>query len=236
MLIVTPSGLWNGHVLHMQAAPKRMLRRITLFPRGKIGARLWMRLIFEVQILRYLLPLAPFIAAMFIWPDLALPISQAPIPMMIVIAIFETKLLSIKRENREAVISDEDMARGQDALHFNATAILRKIAARRDLQDEEIMLVVEQSILARVPPLTLVSVQEAVPKARVLDLDDVEHAMLRQELFINDLSEGILQKITLRQNETLRAVAFEASTLSSHARMAARLEQRSDDAATLEAT
>ncbi|MFK7870126.1 MAG: hypothetical protein AB8B58_12910 [Roseobacter sp.] len=235
MLIVTPSGLWNGHVLHMQAAPKRMLRRITLFPRGKIGARLWMRLIFEVQILRYLLPLAPFIAAMFIWPDLALPISQAPIPMMIVIAIFETKLLSVKRENREKVISDEDMARGQDALNFNATAILRKIAARRDLHDEEIMLVVEQSILARVPPLTLVSVQEAAPKARVLDLDDIEQEMLRQELFHNDLSEEIVHKITLRQNETLRAVTFEASTLSAHARMAARL-QKAGDATTLEAT
>jgi hypothetical protein len=224
MFIVSPSTLWNAHALQMQSAPKRMLRRITLLPKNRISARLLLRLIFEVQILRYLVPLLPFIAGMFIWPDLALPISQAPIPMMIVIAMFETRVLSIKREKRETLISDGDMARGEDALTFNAKRILARIAAGRNLRSEELLLVVEQSIMARVPPLTLVSVQEAAPTPRVLDLDEAEMQLLEETLFDAEFTEKVLHRITLRQNENLRYVRFDAASLSAHARMAALMQ------------
>jgi hypothetical protein len=180
---------------------------------------MWARLIFEVQILRYLVPLIPFIVAMFVWPDLALPISQAPIPMMLVIAFFETRVLSIKPAKRSTLISDADMARAEDALRFNARSILRQIAARRMLTTEEIMLVVEQSTMARVPPLTLVSVQEAEPTPRVLDLDAEERALIEASLFDEAFTEADLHRVTLRQNENLRAIAFDASTLSAHERM-----------------
>jgi hypothetical protein len=180
---------------------------------------MWARLIFEVQILRYLVPLIPFIVAMFVWPDLALPISQAPIPMMLLIAFFETRVLSIKPAKRSTLISDADMARAEDALRFNARSILRQIAAKRMLRTEEIVLVVEQSTMARVPPLTLVSVQEAEPTPRVLDLDAEEHALIEASLFDDTFTEADLHRVTLRQNENLRAIAFDASTLSAHERM-----------------
>jgi hypothetical protein len=219
MFIVTPSTLLNARALQMQAAPKRMLRRISIVPRVRISAGMWARLIFEVQILRYLVPLIPFIVAMFVWPDLALPISQAPIPMMLVIAFFETRVLSIKPTNRSGLISDADMARTEDALRYNARSILRRIAAKRMLSTEEILLVVEQSTLARVPPLTLVSVQEAEPQPRVLDLDAEERALIEASLFDDDISERDLHCVALRQNENLRAISFDASTLSAHERM-----------------
>jgi len=226
MFIVTPSTLWNAHALQMVSAPKRMLRRISILPRHPIPLGLMARLIFEVQILRYLVPLIPFVVAMFVWPDLALPISQAPIPMMIVIAIFETKLLAIKRENRDKQIDDAGLARVADALRFNATRILTTLAAGRDLRDAEIMLVVEQSTLARVPPLTLVSVQEVEPKPRVLDLTDEEQALIDAQLFDVELTEALLHRVSLRKNETLHSVAFDARNLSAHARMAALVKTR----------
>ncbi|MEM6890198.1 MAG: hypothetical protein AAF636_18990 [Pseudomonadota bacterium] len=225
MFIITPSTIWNPKVLQMVSAPKRMLRRITLLPRSGVDLGLLARLTFEVQILRYLIPLLPFVAAMFIWPHLALPISQAPVPMMIAIAIFETRVLAVKRENRETVIDDAAMQRGEDALRFNATKILGKIAAGRDLHTENIMLVVEQSGLARVPPLTLVSVQEETPEPRIFDLTEEERVLIAQTLFDDDLSERLLHRITLRRNESLRYVSFDASTLSAHARIAARVAQ-----------
>lgn len=236
MFVVTPSTLWNPRALQMQQAPKRMLRRISILPRGRVSIGLMARLVFEVQILRYLVPLLPFIVAMFVWPDLALPISQAPVPMMIVIAIFETRVLSIKRENREKVISDAEMARGEDALCFNATRLLRQIAAARGLQSEEIMLVVEQSTMARVPPLTLVSVQEVEPEPRVLDLAPEEKRLIEEGLFDATFTEALLHRITLRQNENLRHVAFDASTLSAHARMAALMQRQNDGTLAMPAT
>lgn len=236
MFVVTPSTLWNAQALQMQLAPKRMLRRITMLPRGRVSAGLLLRLIFEVQILRYLIPLLPFIIAMFVWPDLALPISQAPVPMMLVIAFFETRVLSIKRENREKLISDAEMARGEDALRFNATRLLRQIAAARGLETEKIMLVLEQSTMARVPPLTLVSVQEAEPEPRVLDLAPEEKRLIEDDLFDATFTEALLHRITLRQNENLRHVAFDASTLSAHARMAALMQQRNGGPQAMPAT
>jgi hypothetical protein len=52
------------------------------------------------------------------------------------------------------------------------------------------MLVAEQSELARVTPLTLVSVQSAVPEPHVLDLDAEDRAILQDTLFDADLTEA----------------------------------------------
>lgn len=224
MFIVCPSTIINASALETQNAPKRMLGRITLLPRRGIGAGTLLRLIFEIQILRYLVPLIPFVIAMIVWPHLALPISQAPVPMLIVIAVVETKVLSIKPDARESLISDADMARGEDALRFNATRILTRMAANRDLTEGEIMLVVEQSEMARVPPLTLVSVQSVTPKAAVLDLSSEEQDVLRETLFDAENTERQMHLVALRQNENLRSVTLDVSTVSAHARMAALMQ------------
>jgi hypothetical protein len=224
MFIVCPSTIWNASALETQNAPKRMLGRITLLPRRGIGLRTLARLVFEIQILRYLVPLIPFVVAMLIWPHLALPISQAPVPMLIVIAVVETKVLSISPSARDTLISDADMERGLDAFRFNATKILTRIAVNHDLTEGEIMLVVEQSEIARVPPLTLVSVQKAAPKAAVLDLSPEERHMIQDTLFDDPHTARQMHLIALRQNENLRSVTLDVHSVSAHARMAALMQ------------
>ena len=81
MFIVSPSTLWNSRALETRGVPKRIIGRISLFPRQGATGRLVLRLLFEVQVLRFFAALMPFVVAMFVWPHLALPISQAPIPM-----------------------------------------------------------------------------------------------------------------------------------------------------------
>jgi hypothetical protein len=224
MFIVSPTTIVNASALEMQSAPKRMLGRITLLPRRGIDGRTLLRLVFEIQILRYLVPLVPFVVAMLIWPHLALPISQAPVPMLIVIAVVETKVLSIKPAAREGLVSDADMARGLDALRFNATALLTRFAANWQMTEGELLLVVEQSEIARVPPLTLVSVQRASPSPQVMALTANERQLITKMLFDEQISEKQLHLISLRTAENLRGIPLDARSVSAHARMAALLQ------------
>lgn len=224
MFVVSPSTLWNHAALETRAVPKRMLGRIAVIPRRGTAPRLWPRLLFEMQMLRYLLPLVPFVVAMILWPHLALPISQAPIPMMMVIALVEMKVLAVTPDARKRLISEDDAARGLDALRFNGTRVLTRIAALREMQQGELTLVVEQSELARVPPLTLVSLQQPLPSPEVLDLTPQERAMLQSELFDDEFSEGQLHKITLRDGVNLHSVTLDVGTISAHARMAALMD------------
>ena len=93
MFIVTPTTLLNSAALETRQVPKRMLGRIAVIPRRGASLGLCARLLFETQILRYLLPLVPFVIAMLVWPRLALPIAQAPVPKVLVIALVEMKVL-----------------------------------------------------------------------------------------------------------------------------------------------
>lgn len=231
MFIVCPSTLWNANALETQSTPKRIFGRVLVLPRVDATLGLILRLVLEVQILRYLLPLSPFAVAMFIWRDLALPIAQAPIVMLIVIGFVEMQLLTVKPEKRHRMISDADMARVKDALRFNATRILTRIAALRDMQAGEILLVVEQSELAHIPPLTLVSVQQSAPSAEVLDLSAAERAIIADLLFQDDLTERSLHLTGLRENDTLHSIALDARGVSAHARMAALLDMKRAEAA-----
>ncbi|MFK7744119.1 MAG: hypothetical protein AB8B47_03625 [Roseobacter sp.] len=158
---------------------------------------------------------------MLIWPHLALPISQAPIPMLILIAFIETRVLNMPNDKRQTVIDDDDMARVLDAFNFNAKRILTRIIARRALAEGELLLVVEQSELARVTPLTLVSVQTATPHPQVLDLDSEEISMIRDSLFDATVTAATLHLVTVRTRENLRSVSVDTSSISAHARMAA---------------
>ncbi len=221
MFVVTPSTMLNRAALETRQVPKRMLGRIAVLPRAGASGRLWLRLIFEMQLLRFLIPLIPFVLAMVIWPHLALPISQAPVPMMLVIGFVEMRVLAISPEARKTLISEAEIARGQDALRFNARRVLTKIAARNEMKTGELSLVVEQSELARVPPLTLVSVQQSHPEPEVLDLSAEDRALLEQELFDADLTEGLLHRISLAGRENLHMVTLDVATISAHARLSA---------------
>ena len=235
MFIVSPSTLLNARALETRNVPKRMIGRISIIPRQGASWRMVMRLIFQVQVLRYLVALLPFVIAMFVWPDLALPISQAPIPMLFLIYFVETRVFSMPKDKREALISEADADRTLDALEFNGRRILTKISALKDLQSGELHLVVEQSELARVPPLTLISVQLAGSDPQVLDLSDAERALIEGQLFDGTLTEERLQLVTLREGKNLRRVVIEASEISAHARMAAMMEAQSQSSGAQEA-
>jgi len=226
MIIVSPSTIWNAGALETRTIPKRVLGRITLLPRTGVSGRLLLRLVFEVQLLRYALPLIPFLIAMFTWPHLALPIAQAPVLMLMAIALVEMRLLSVRRKDRDALIGDGEMAGTLDALNFNATRLLTRLAARRGLTRGELILVIEQSELARVPPLTLVSVQQREPEPEVLTLDPEERRMIREGLFDDQVTETTLHLVALRENENLRMIALDVASISAHARMTALLERQ----------
>jgi hypothetical protein len=97
------------------------------------------------------------------------------------------------------------------------------------------MLVAEQSELARVPPLTLVSVQSAVPEPHVMDLDAEDRAILQDTLFDADLTERMLHDANMREGQPIREVRIEARSVSAHARLAAALKDRGTEPAHEEA-
>jgi hypothetical protein len=224
MLIVTDATITNRGVLETRSLPKKFLGRVQLVPR-RARPGLWLRLIVEIQVLRYLSALLPFVAIPLMSRDLALPVTQAPLAMLIVIAVVEMKVLRLSKPARARVVGADEAARRLDALAFRGRACLRRIAARHDLSDGVLRLVVEQSELARIAPLTLVSVQTDTPAPRLLSLDAEDRAALAG-LFDADLTERDLLAVNHREDRYIRDIAQEARAVSAHARLAAFLEKR----------
>ncbi|KPQ17231.1 MAG: hypothetical protein HLUCCO18_05260 [Rhodobacteraceae bacterium HLUCCO18] len=225
MLIVAPRTIANAGVLETRSLPKKFFGRVQLVPKGA-SLGLWARLILEIQFLRYIAALVPFIAFPFMSNELALPVTQAPLAMVLVIAVVEMRVLRLSDRARERLVTEDDAARRLDAFAFRARAALRRIAARHGIAEGEILLVAEQSELARVPPLTLVSVQSAVPGPHLLDLDAEDRAILEETLFDEDLTERMLHDVNMREGQPIREVRIEARSVSAHARLAAALKAR----------
>lgn len=230
MLIVTRDTLLNPGILETRSLPKKFFGRVTVLPRGA-GARLWLRLALEMQLLRYLGALMPFVAIPLLSRDLALPVTQAPLAMLIVIAVVELKVLRLSPAARARLLTEAEADRIHDAFDFRARAALRRIAARHGLAEGELRLVAEQSELARVPPLTLVSVQSDTPAPRLLDLDAGDRAALAAALFDAELTERALLAANLRAETPIREVRLAATGVSAHARLAAVLDRRAEAAA-----
>ncbi|MFW5641664.1 MAG: hypothetical protein ACOCY0_02755 [Roseicyclus sp.] len=230
MLIVTRETITNAAVLETRSLPKKFFGRVTLIPRGA-GPGLWARLILEMQFVRYMVALVPFIAIPFFATDLALPVTQAPIAMVLVIAAIELKVLRLSERARQRLMSEDEAARIVDAFTFRARQALRRIAARRGMAAGELALVLEQSELARVTPLTLVSVQSPSPAPHVLDLDAAERAILEEVLFDAELTERMLHAANLREARNIREVKVAAESVSAHARLAAWLDRRPEPVA-----
>lgn len=222
MLIITKDTLANPGILDTVSLPRRFLGRVAVLPRGA-GPGAWLRLTAEVQLLRYIAPLLPFVGIALVFRDLALPFTQAPLVMLIAIIIVEMRILRLSPSARARLLPPDEAARRLDALTFRARACLRKIAARRNLSQGRLHLVIEQSELARIPPLTLVSVQTDWPAPQVLHLDAEERALLAGGLFDADLSERDLLAANLQEDRYLRDIAQEARAVSAHARLAAAL-------------
>jgi len=225
MLIVTYATLLNPGILETRGLPKKFFGRAMPLPR-RHGIGIWSRLLVEVQLLRYTVTLMPFIVPPLVFRDLATQVMQAPALMVILVAVVELKVLRLSPAARDRTIPADAADRRRDTLAFRARACLRRIAARHDLTDGELRLVVEQSELARLPPLTLVSVQTDSPKPQVLSLDDEDRAVLGAGLFDADFTERDLLALNHRDSTYLRDIAQDARAVSAHARLAARLDKR----------
>ncbi|MCB5200814.1 hypothetical protein LGQ03_16370 [Loktanella sp. TSTF-M6] len=221
MLIVTHDTIRNPSVLKVRQLPRKFFGRATVWPRG-MGPGLFLRIIVEFQILRYFLTLTPLVVVALIWNGAALPLSQAPVLMLILIWWLETRVLRVPASRRARLIDPAAADRGLDALRAQARAALTRIAAHRGLKQGELHLVIEQSDLWTASPLTYVSVQwDKGPE--VLSLTPTEMQILRDGLFQGDLSERRLQRINQSQNQFLRDITFDARGVSAHARLAAAL-------------
>lgn len=222
MIILCSDTVLNTGSLETRSLPKKVIGRVQVIPR-RAGLRVWSRLILEMQLVRYLLALLPFLAMVLFSRDLALPVTQAPLAMILVIATVELKVLRLSDRARDRLMTQAEAERIHDAFTFRAKALLRRIAAQRSLEVGELRLVAEQSELARVPPLTFVSVQSAEPATHVVALT-VEDRKLLATLFDADLSERDLHHANLRTGEALQEVRIEAASVSAHGRLSAWID------------
>ena len=172
----------------------------------------------------------PFVAAGLVWPSLALPLGSAPVLMLIAIGLVELRLLRIPKNKRRALRTEAEVARTLDTLTLRGRRILAQIAARRGIETGRLFLVVEQSDIARIPPLTVASVQLEEGKTRLVPLTPEERAVIRDGLFDAEFTERQLFLANQAEGETLRAVTFEARAVSAHARLAAFLDSTADTA------
>ncbi|MGY6634024.1 MAG: hypothetical protein ACXIU8_09785 [Alkalilacustris sp.] len=233
LFIVTPQTVSNPQALRGGSPPRKILTGLrSIFPVRLVLDPIWWRLALEYPLLRYSFALSPFPAAILIWPDLALPISGAPLLMFLFINFIEGNVLSISDpDRRRRLLPEDEVARRQDLFVLRARSVLTRIAAGRDMADGTLTLVVEQSAMSPVTPLTVVSVQGEVEGAPVLDLDAAERALVAAELFdalpgTGRLTERDFHRLSLRENRFLHAVTLEARAISAHARMAALAKAR----------
>ncbi len=233
--VVTPSSVRSVARLNLRRVGAQMLGRgFRVVPRGAGTGRVFARILFDQAPFRYALALSPFPIAMLIRPDLALAISQAPLLMFAIVVLIESSLLAISTPaKRRKLIEASAADRGLDMLQQRATQALSRLAAGRGLTTERLHLVVEQSGLARVPVLTLVSVQQEAAttgeRPELLDLDAAEREALVSALFDESLSEALLHRINLYENKFIRVTAFEATAVTAHARLQAMAERRRSD-------
>lgn len=103
--------------------------------------------------------------------------------------------------------------------------MLSEIATRHRLAAGELHLTIQQSEIARVTPLTLVSVQSAMPAPRLLALDAQDRQALRR-VFDAELTEERLHRVSLATKTPLRQVTFDARGASGHRRLVAALAAR----------
>ena len=232
IFLVTPSTVSNPRALTGGSPPRKILSGLTsVFPTGLMLNPLWWRLALEYPLLRYSFALLPFPIAILIWPDLALPISGAPLLMFLFIHYIEGELLSVSDpDKRRALLPEDESARRADLFALRARAVLTKIAAGRGLTTGELLLVVEQSPMKPIRPLTLVSLQQATEDDRrgcpVLELSPEERQIILDGLFDpfsgrGKLTEAEFHRMSLRENRFLHAVTLEARSISAHARMEA---------------
>jgi len=220
MFIVSNTTVLNRAVLEFRELPRKFLGRVFVWPRIEGTWRLKLRLILEIEVLRYFVELAPFALLAIIWRESAVGVAQAPALMLLVIFAVEMRLLRLTPAGRARLMDTAQRDRLLDLLAVRGRGILTRIAAGRRMTAGSLHLVIEQSELARVAPLTLVTVQWS-EGPEILDLTSAERALLRQALFAEPLTEVAMHRLALFRNEELQTVVLEVRTIPAHDRMAA---------------
>ncbi|MEM1298571.1 MAG: hypothetical protein AAGH68_04760 [Pseudomonadota bacterium] len=222
ILFLTRSNLMTPGALDVEKVPKRFLslgRR--LYPRS-MRSKLFWRTLFEMPAARYTIALAPFPVVLFFKPEWALPISLAPVPMAMFVMMLEAHLLSVTSPTaRRALVSADVADRGLDTLKARAVAALTQLVAARETEGGTYHLVIEQSALLRITPLTHVSLQQEGPRPRIANLTEEEQAMLAETLFDEAFDEHELRQINVAQDKMIRSFDLDARGVSAHARLAA---------------
>ncbi len=206
-----------------------MGRAQTVLPRGLVADRTFWRILLEYPFLRYAIVLFPIPVAILVWPHLALPISGAPLLMFLLVLYVEGNVLSVPTAaRRRALIDAAEADRGLDLLAVRARAALTRIAAGRGMAAGRLTLVIEQSPMAAMPPLTLASLRDEA--GTILPLSATEAADIRGILDPapgpGRLDARLLHRINLSRAETLRAFALDAAAIPAHARLAAMARAR----------
>ena len=214
MLIVTDATLANRGVLETRSLPKKFLGRVMLVPQ-QTGAGLWLRLVMENKALRYMVTQLPFALAPVVFQDLALPVMEAPARVLVLVALVELKVLRLSKSARARAVSEDKAARRLDTLAFRARACRRRIAAQHDMAEGQLRPVIEQSELAHIPPLTLVSVQTERPTPHLPPRDPRDLAVLQDGLFDAGCTERDLLSVNHRDEIYLRDIAHDMRTACS---------------------
>lgn len=222
MLILTHETLRNPAILSVRQLPRKFFGRVTVWPKGRIRFGQLMRIVIEFQWVRYSLSLLPLIIIGLIWNGMAMPLSQAPILMLLIIWWVEMRLLRVPPAKRARLIDAADAERGLDVLRVQSRAVLTQIATGRGLRAGQLHLVIEQSELGTFTPLTYVSVQSDIGP-EVVALNAAERDIIAAGLFQPPLDETLLHRINQSQNIFLRDVTLDARGISAHARLAAAL-------------
>ncbi|MGC9417687.1 MAG: hypothetical protein ACP5EN_01830 [Rhodovulum sp.] len=221
--VVTPSTVSNRSTMKIRKVPRKLIGHgFGILPPGSLGSSLYWRMIMEVSFLRYLLALSPFPVLILMFPDLALPIGQAPALMFLMVYLVESRVLSVDNpERRRRLMPEEEAEQGADIAKVRGREILTRIAAKRGLKAGELHMVIEQSALARIRPMTFVSVQTDTPEPQVLDLDEEERQMIRDGLFDAEFTEERMHITSLALGRFMHDVTLETKSVSAHARLEA---------------
>lgn len=199
-------------------------RGLRLVPRRPLSHPMLWRIVLDQAPLRLFVGMAPLPLAVALPASLALPLT----PVLMVAAILAAERLFFSA-GRGAAMGEAEAGRALDLLRVRARDALARIVAGRDTASEPLHLVVEQSPLARLPVLTLVSVQApgaSGGRLEPVELSERERAVLREHLFDDELGEACLHRVNCAQNRFVREIPFEAGSVTAHARLMAKAGRR----------
>ncbi|WP_145106354.1 hypothetical protein [Cereibacter sediminicola] len=216
IFVLAPSTTFNRKTLKARRFPGRFAEPQRPLPRRLMLSTAFWRMAAESAMLRNGAVVAPIPAAVLVAPDLVTA-SLALSPILLFLLLFaEGHLVPVRPRSGD----EDEVARVLDLLRLRGRSVLTRIAAERGILKGRLTLVIEQSSLARLPPITLVSIQNSAD-GRVLDLSDEEQRMVRETLFTDGLRESALLRVNLVEKKPMREVSLEAHSISAHARLAA---------------